>query len=393
MRAKFNYAHCLFDLGRYDDAAAEFETLLKSRYGILGYAHAESLNTAILLVESLRRAEKTSNALEVLEDVYAHREEIRASLRWQNSAQLHRLVNCYSELDRPDRAAALNSIVCQLFSSASDKEFHDPDFVAKLGYSVEILTSSRHPELHDPRWAIELATKFCEATEFKNPESVGMLAVAYADKEDFDAAAKWFDKAVELQPNNIKFQYFRALAHLRSGDAAGYRAACAAILKQGANSPNDEERNLITWTCGFGPAATDDLQLPLKIAKEISTKAPDNLAFLMSLGAMHYRTRENEEAAKRLSESIGAFDKAGSESTSSIYPQFFLAMTKWKLGDKAEAMRLFAEAQTRMDQEMKTSPSWSRRATLELLQREAKALLSETAARDSVSAPLRGPAD
>ncbi len=47
----------------------------------------------------------------------------------------------------------------------------------------------------------------------------------------------------------------------------------------------------------------------------------------------------------------------------------------WKQGDKVEAKRLLAEAQTAMDAEMKASPLWDCRATLELFRREAEALI------------------
>ena len=53
-------------------------------------------------------------------------------------------------------------------------------------------------------------------------------------------------------------------------------------------------------------------------------------------------------------------------------------MTNQKLGDKAEAKRLLSSAQKAMDEELKTSPTWNRRATLELFRREAETEFSES---------------
>ena len=63
-----------------------------------------------------------------------------------------------------------------------------------------------------------------------------------------------------------------------------------------------------------------------------------------------------------------------------------MAMTKWELGEKAEAKRLLAEAEVAMDKEMKSIPAWNRRATLEIFRREAEALISEINAGSSATA-------
>ena len=46
--------------------------------------------------------------------------------------------------------------------------------------------------------AIKLATKACEVTEYKKPHILSTLAAAYAETGDFETAAKWSGKAVEL---------------------------------------------------------------------------------------------------------------------------------------------------------------------------------------------------
>ena len=116
-------------------------------------------------------------------------------------------------------------------------------------------------------------------------------------------------------------------------------------------------------------------------------QSPGNPRLHGTLGILLYRTGNYEEAVKQLAEAIASADK-NAANTSTTYPRFFLAMTKQKLGDKAEAKRLLAEAQAAMDEEMRTAPDWNRRVTLEVFRREAEAELSESNAGSSAN-PLK----
>jgi tetratricopeptide (TPR) repeat protein len=112
----------------------------------------------------------------------------------------------------------------------------------------------------------------------------------------------------------------------------------------------------------------------------------ENPKYRESLGISLYRAGKYEGAAKQLSEAAAAYKRdAGTDST--IYPPFFLAMTKQKLGDKAEAKRIIADAEKAMDEEMKANVPWNRRAALELFRREAEAELSEPNIGTSAAAP------
>ena len=49
MFAAYNYGACLYELGRYKEAADVFEPLLAVRYRVLGPTHIDSLYTALAL--------------------------------------------------------------------------------------------------------------------------------------------------------------------------------------------------------------------------------------------------------------------------------------------------------------------------------------------------------
>jgi tetratricopeptide (TPR) repeat protein len=147
-------------------------------------------------------------------------------------------------------------------------------------------------------------------------------------------------------------------------------------------------RYWLIWTCDLGPAALEDLDAVLQQSRDLVARNPEDRTYLHSLEILLYRTGNYEEAAKRLSEAVAAPEKVGAViTTSKIYPQFFLAMTKQKLGDKAEAQRLLAESQKAMDEEMKAYVPWNRRATLELFRREAEAAVSESKIGTSADPP------
>ena len=65
-----------------------------------------------------------------------------------------------------------------------------------------VLATSPKDDLRNADRAIELATKACKVTEYKEAHILSTLAAAYAESGDFDKAMEWSSKAVELGANS-----------------------------------------------------------------------------------------------------------------------------------------------------------------------------------------------
>jgi len=77
-----------------------------------------------------------------------------------------------------------------------------PDQLDALNNLAWLMAASDEPSLKNSPEAIELATKACELTEHKDPQSLDTLAAAYAAAGRFEQAAITAQKALELANSN-----------------------------------------------------------------------------------------------------------------------------------------------------------------------------------------------
>jgi tetratricopeptide (TPR) repeat protein len=182
--------------------------------------------------------------------------------------------------------------------------------------------------------------------------------------------------------------YYIAVAQARLGDKAGYRSTCKVLGELPFNKLVGVTKSRPIWTLCLAPHAVDDFDQIVKRGHEFAAIDKSHFS-LYVLGAALYRAGQYVQAAERLEESSAAYHHdplpPGAAYEGRNYQQLFLAMTKWQRGQRDEARRLMAETLPAVEKELQSpSSAWNRRATLELLRAEAKALIGQEEAEEAV---------
>ncbi len=94
----------------------------------------------------------------------------------------------------------------ELLSKVSKLKPDDASVVDRFAWT---LATSTDAKLRDGKGAVEIATKACELTEWKNPAFLGTLSAACAESGDFDAAVKWQTKAIDLLSDQKEKEDYR----------------------------------------------------------------------------------------------------------------------------------------------------------------------------------------
>jgi tetratricopeptide (TPR) repeat protein len=184
--------------------------------------------------------------------------------------------------------------------------------------------------------------------------------------------------------------HWNALAQLRVGDESAYRTTCRALLDLPVQNVDDVARSRPIWTPCLAPDALDPNEVNSLVKRAEEFVAGNSLGQpqfgLNYLGAALYRSGQYERAAQVFAESISAYPADPRPGFDIINIQrLLLAMTKWQLGNHDEARQLLAETLPAVAEELNDpSKAWNRRATLEVLRAEAKALIGPKEADEAV---------
>ncbi len=180
---------------------------------------------------------------------------------------------------------------------------------------------------------------YAEATRARpfNASIWETLARLHAERGHLDRAAATLAEAVRLMPDNPTVCGQWGTALLGSGDQAGWRASCAALLDRFGGTIEPSTANSVAWDCAKGPDAAVDPGVPVRLA-EIGvrgvTARPTSPTSWNTLGRRLYRAGRYDEAIRRLEEGI---QLRRGESLPQDWE--FLAMAHHRLGHLDEARR------------------------------------------------------
>jgi tetratricopeptide (TPR) repeat protein len=225
---------------------------------------------------------------------------------------------------------------------------------------------------------LALADKTIERTNGSGAAYVARAALHWA-MGNTSAAKKNLDAGISSATVDHYTRYRHALLCLATDDVAGYRADCAEMLRQFAHSQNAEELHFAAWTNVLAPNAVDDLHETIELSRRAVERSSSSQPSLQTFGAALLRAGNFVEAKDVLQQAESA---AANDMTLPAYGWYFLAMTCFQLGDRAEARRWFDQAAEHTEKSLREgktahgeSVPWNRKLTLELLHEEAKTLI------------------
>jgi tetratricopeptide (TPR) repeat protein len=162
------------NLGRQKrlEAIADLERLIKIEPG--------QTTTMLQLAAILNSLKRNVRAVELLDVVIDREPKNWQALRVRGDAQLG--------LGKHREAA-------DDYAAALEIQPKDSGLLNNLAW---LLATSPEEKVRDGKKSVELGTKACEETQFKEAHILSTLAAGYAEQGDFAAARKWIDKALEV---------------------------------------------------------------------------------------------------------------------------------------------------------------------------------------------------
>lgn len=186
---------------RYADAIADMELLVRAFPTRESYVRQ--------LAGYYQLDDRPRLAIRLLDEILKTKKGSWRSLRMRGDARLSVGEHAEAIKDYEQALAIIDKAAQKSTAKSDDKnKEEDSEAVDEEGAPPEehsgllnnlawVLATSPKDEVRDGKRAVELATKACELTEFKEAHILSTLAAAYAENGDFEKAREWSEKAIK----------------------------------------------------------------------------------------------------------------------------------------------------------------------------------------------------
>jgi serine/threonine protein kinase/tetratricopeptide (TPR) repeat protein len=235
------------------------------------------------------------------------------------------------------------------------------------------------------RHAVDLCSRALNAKP-RSGELLAQRAAAYAELGEWKQAADDLEKVAAVAGGPLVW-YQLALVRLGAKDGAGYRRACAEIVRRFAGNDAAQHTDVALWACVVGPGGAGEYSTLLAWAQKLDTAQSGSAAVRGALGAVLYRAGRLEDAGRRLKEAQAAHARVSDTSGAIAYPCYLLAMTHHRLEHAEESRYWLEKANRGADKALAANAAgrlpmaWDRRLTLRQLRNESEALMRGTRMR------------
>jgi tetratricopeptide (TPR) repeat protein len=193
---------------------------------------------------------------------------------------------------------------------------------------------------------------------------------SHYESNDYRQARDEFNRALSLAPDHLEAYHYRGHVHEQLGEChAAVADFTAALQRQPHNAHFHERRGLayyllqehekaltdwqeslklkpdqamvcnwLAWLHVAGPEKLRDAARALPLAEQAVRRVPGNTAYLTTLGAVHYRLQQYDQAVAKLIEA--AARKEGATAAN----RFFLALSYHRQGERLKARECYEQA-------------------------------------------------